>query len=112
MRFKSALVLAAFALQGTAFAAQQLTFTNKEENGAKVWEPSAKTLKAGEDIEITVVNPLKDEHGFQIPGMTDPVVVPGNGGTKTLTVKAPKAGKYSYRCQIHPKHVGGDITVQ
>jgi plastocyanin len=112
MRFQSAWLALALMIQGSAFAAQELTFTNKEVNGVKVWEPSTTTLKAGEDIEIKVVNPLKDEHGFHVPGLTDPYVVPGNGGTKTVTIKAPKAGKYPYKCHMHPKHQGGDITVQ
>jgi plastocyanin len=112
MRFQASCLLMLALIQGSAFAAQEITFTNKEVNGVKVWEPSTTTLKAGEDIEVKVVNPLKDEHGFQVPGLTDPYVVPGNGGTKTLTIKAPKAGKYPYKCHMHPKHQGGDITIQ
>jgi plastocyanin len=111
MRFQSAWLALALMIQGSAFAAQELTFTNKDVNGVKIWEPSVTTLKAGEDIEIKVVNPLKDEHGFHLPGLTDPHVIPGNGN-KTITVKAPKAGKYPYKCHMHPKHQGGDLTLQ
>lgn len=111
MRFQSLLIALTMTAAGSAFAAQEITFTNKEVEGVKTWEPSTTTLKAGEDVEIKVVNPLKDEHGFQIPGLTDPVVVPGNG-SKTISVKAPKAGTFTYRCHMHPKHKGGDITVQ
>jgi plastocyanin len=112
MRFQAAALTLALMIQSSAFAAQQITFTNKDVNGVKVWEPSTTNLKAGEDIEIKIVNPLKDEHGFQVPGLTDPYVVPGNGGTKTVTIKAPKAGQYPYKCHMHPKHQGGDITIQ
>lgn len=111
MRFKSALLVFALTIHGSVFATQEITFTNKDVDGVKTWEPSTTTLKAGEDIEIKVVNPLKDEHGFQVPGLTNPEVIPGNGN-KTLTIKAPKAGKYPYKCHMHPKHKGGDITIQ
>jgi len=111
MRFQSAWLALALTIQGSAFAAQEITFTNKEVDGVKIWEPSATVLKAGEDIEIKVVNPLKDEHGFQVPGLTDAQVVPGNG-SKNFTVKAPKAGKYPYKCHMHPLHKGGEITIQ
>ncbi len=112
MRLKTLVLTAAFLVQGSAFAAQELSFTNKEVDGTKVWEPSTSKLKAGEDIEVKIVNPLKDEHGFHLPGLTDPMVIPGNGGTKTLTLKAPKAGSYSFKCHMHPKHKGGDITIE
>ncbi len=111
MGLKSALVALALTMQGSAFAAQELTFTNKEVNGAKVWEPSITTLKAGEDVEIKLVNTLKDVHGFEVPGLTEKIAVPANE-TKILTVKAPKAGDYEFKCHMHPKHVGGHVTIK
>ncbi len=94
-----------------AFAVQTITFTNKEVDGAKVWEPSTTSLKANEDIEIKIVNQLKDVHGFEVPGMTEKLAIPA-AETKTVLVKAPKAGEYSYKCHLHPKHVGGSFKVQ
>ncbi|MCX6128193.1 MAG: cupredoxin domain-containing protein [Proteobacteria bacterium] len=111
MLIKSTLVLFALMLQSAAFAGQELTFTNKEINGSKVWEPSATTLKAGEDVEIKLVNTLKDVHGFEVPGLTEKVAVPANE-TKVITVKAPKSGDYKYTCFMHPKHIGGSLKVQ
>ena len=111
MKMKSLLFFGALTLGSQAFAAQEISFTNKELDGVKVWEPSTTTLKAGEDLEIKLINTLKDVHGFQIPELTDPIAVPGNE-TKVITVKAPKAGEYSFKCHMHPKHKGGSLQIK
>ena len=110
MRLVSALFACCLCTQVFA-SANGLTFTNKEEGGKKVWIPSSTDLKAGEDVTFTLVNTLKDVHGFEIPGLTEQVPVPG-GESKTIVVKAPKAGSYPYRCHMHPAHVGGTLTVK
>ena len=111
MHLKSLLIALALTAQGSAFASQVLTFNNVEVDGAKVWEPSLTTLKAGEDVEIKIVNSLKDIHGFEIPGLTEKIAVPANQ-TRSITVKAPKAGDYAFKCHMHPKHVGGHLSIK
>ncbi len=104
--------LLALLLSTSLFAApRELTFTNKEEGGKKVWLPSTAEFKAGEEVSLKLVNTLKDVHGFEIPGVSEAIPVPA-GETKTITVKIPKAGEYPFRCHMHPAHVGGSITVK
>jgi len=88
---------------------EKLTFTNKMVNGKKVWLPAKAQVKPGK-IQITLVNTLKDPHGFNVPGMMTPVVV-GPNQTKVVTAQVAKAGTYKFNCQLHPTHVGGEITV-
>ena len=96
----------------SATAAQKITFTNEVINGKKTWTPGEASVKAGEKLEIVLVNKLADPHGFNAPGLINaPVVVPGNK-TETVVVDAPKAGTYKFNCQLHPAHVGGQIKVQ
>jgi plastocyanin len=91
---------------------QKLTFTNQLVGGKKTWLPATATVKAGEKLEITLVNELKDPHGFRAAGLLADAQVVGGGATKTVVVDAPKAGTYKFDCQLHPAHVGGQITVQ
>ncbi len=92
---------------------QKVTMTIQLVNGKKVWLPANVDVKAGSQVELTLINTLADPHGFNAPGFTtEPIVVNGNE-TKTVTVTAPKTpGKVKFSCQLHPAHVGGDITVQ
>lgn len=87
------------------------TFTNKLVDGKKTWLPLTVTLPSGKDSTLTLVNTLTEPHGFEVPGIISPVVV-GSGETKTVVLKAPKAGHYKIKCQLHPAHVAGEITVQ
>jgi len=88
---------------------EKLTFTNRMVNGKKVWLPAKVQVKPGK-IQITLVNTLKDPHGFNVPGLMTPVVVAPNQ-TKIVTAQASKAGTYKFNCQLHPTHIGGEITV-
>lgn len=91
--------------------AAQLTFTNQEIDGKKVWKPETATIKAGEKTTIKLVNTLSAVHGFEIPGLTEQVPVPGNKSV-TIEVDKPKPGEYKFKCHMHPAHVGGSITVK
>jgi plastocyanin len=91
---------------------QHLVFKNEMVNGKKTWLPATATAKAGEKLEITLVNTLKDPHGFRASGLVAEPQVIGGGQTKTVVVDAPKAGTYKVDCQLHPAHVGATITVQ
>lgn len=91
-------------------AVQKVTFTNKEVDGKKVWLPAEASLKFQGKVEITLINELKDPHGFSAPGLTkEPIVVLG-GETKTVEVDG-KKGEYKFVCQLHPAHVGGTIKI-
>lgn len=91
---------------------EKLTFTNKMVDGKKTWLPADAKVPAGSKVEITLVNTLDDPHGFTAPGLTtDPVIV-GGKETKTFTVQAQNKGDYKFSCQMHPAHVGGQISVQ
>jgi len=91
-------------------AVQKVTFTNKEVDGKKVWLPADANLKFQGKVEITLINELKDPHGFSAPGLTkEPIVVLG-GETKTVQVEG-KKGEYKFVCQLHPAHVGGTIKI-
>ncbi len=90
----------------------KITLTNKIVDGKKTWLPADVKLKAGEKVELTLVNTLPDPHGFTAPGMAKDVVVNGNE-TKTVSFTAPKdPGTVKFSCQLHPAHVGGNFTVQ
>jgi plastocyanin len=91
--------------------AQKVTITNQMVGKAKTWLPAKVEVHAGKPVAITLVNTLKDPHGFFAKGLADAVVLKG-GETKTIVVKDPKAGSYPFVCQLHPKHVGGTIDVK
>lgn len=91
---------------------EKITLTNKIVDGKKTWLPADVKLKAGEKVELTLVNTLPDPHGFTAPGMAKDVVVNGNE-TKVVTFTAPKdKGPVKFSCQLHPAHVGGTFEVQ
>lgn len=104
-------VLVCTAMLSNQVFAADLTFTNKEIDGKKVWKPEAATIKSNEKTTIKLVNTLDAVHGFEIPGLTEQVPVPGNK-TITIEVDKPKPGEYKFKCHMHPAHVGGKITVE
>lgn len=90
---------------------EKVTFTNKLVGGKKTWVPSETTMPAGK-VEITLVNELADPHGFELDGLLKVPLVVGGKETKTVMVDNAAAGTYKYSCQMHPAHVGGEITVK
>jgi len=88
-----------------------ITFTNKLENGKKVWLPATATVKAGDKVEITLVNTLADPHGFEIKELSQKVVV-GPKETKKISFEATKSGTFKFDCQLHPAHIGGELIVK
>jgi nitrosocyanin len=90
-----------------------LTFTNKLVDGKKTWTPGEGKVKAGDAVELTLVNTLPEPHGFAIKGLTEDLVVNANE-TKTVSIPADKvkAGAYDIKCQLHPAHVGAKLVVQ
>ena len=88
-----------------------ITLTNKLENGKKVWLPATATVKAGDKVEITLVNTLADPHGFEIKELSQKVVV-GPKETKKISFEATKSGTFKFDCQLHPAHIGGELIVK
>lgn len=112
-KFSCTLLVSACLAVGHAqpsFAAQKLTLTNKLIDGKKVWEPSSLHAKAGEPVELKLINTLPDPHGFNLPGLADNVVV-GGKETKTVTFTPKQKGEVKFNCQLHPAHVGGELKV-
>jgi len=92
-------------------ATDMITLTNKLENGKKVWQPATATVKAGDKVEITLVNTLADPHGFEIKELSQKVVL-GPKETKTISFDATKSGTFKFDCQLHPAHIGGELIVK
>jgi nitrosocyanin len=89
---------------------KKFTLINVLLNETKIWLPSSIMVQQGDDVELTLINKLDEPHGFEIKAFgIEQVVQP----TSQMTVKftAAKAGVYSYICQMHPPHLGGQILV-
>lgn len=89
---------------------KKFTLINVLLNDTKIWLPSSIMVQQGDDVELTLINKLDDPHGFEIKAFgIEQVVQPKSQMTVKFT--ASKAGVYSYICQIHPPHLGGQILV-
>jgi plastocyanin len=94
----------------TAAEPKKFTLINVDLDGTKIWLPSSLIVYQGDDVELTLINKLEDPHGFEIKAFgIERVVQP----TSQMTVKftASQAGAYTYICQIHAPHLGGNILV-
>jgi len=96
------------------FAAAQepkkFTLINVLLDGTKIWLPSSIMVQQGDDVELTLINKLDEPHGFEIKDFgIEQVVQPK--AQMTVKFTASKAGVYSYICQMHPPHLGGQILV-
>ena len=90
--------------------AVKVELKNVLQDGKKTWLPGEMKVKQGQHVEVTLENTLGEEHGFQIPGLVDPVVV-GPKSKKTVSFEAKGEGEHPYSCQMHPAHVGGKLTI-
>jgi hypothetical protein len=90
---------------------EKIEFVNVLVGDKKVWQPSDAKLTQGKKYEIVLKNTLSEPHGFEVPGLTEPLVVFANE-SKTVIVSPTKAGTFPFKCQLHPAHVGGTLTVQ
>jgi nitrosocyanin len=78
----------------------------------RVWFPSVIVLKAGEQANLVLENPMEFVHGFSVDelGIRE-LIQPGE--TKIITIKPEKPGNYQYYCHLHrTKHLGGSLLVQ
>ena len=99
---------------GTGLAAadepKKFTLINVLLDGTKIWLPSSIIVQQGDAVELTLINKLDEPHGFEIKAFgIEQVVQPKSEMTVNFT--AAKAGAYSYICQMHPPHLGGQILV-
>ena len=106
----SSLYLVGQASKPEEVAPIKIEMTNVLKDGKKVWLPGEAKVKAGARVELVLKNDLMEEHGFQIPGLVDPVVVPPHG-TKTVSFDAIGEGQHPFTCHMHPAHVGGTLTI-
>ena len=89
---------------------KKFTLINVLLDDTKIWLPSSIMVQQGDAVELTLINKLDDPHGFEIKAFgIEQVVQPKSQMTVKFT--ASKAGVYSYICQIHPPHLGGQILV-
>ncbi|HYS18273.1 MAG TPA: cupredoxin domain-containing protein [Candidatus Binatia bacterium] len=76
----------------------------------KIWEPTSITAKKGDRVTLRLINKHADEHGYEIAAFGVKEVVAGDK-TATVTFTADKAGVFPIKCQLHPAHVVGQLTV-
>lgn len=90
---------------------RHLTLTAKLVDGKKTWIPAEVKIKAGEPVEIELINTLEDPHGFNLPGLAENVVI-GGSKKRTVTLNPATKGAVNFNCQLHPAHVGGQFIIE
>ena len=103
------LLLVGMALTATA-EPKKFSLINVLLEGTKIWLPSSVMVHEGDEVELTLMNKLDEPHGFEIKAFGIEEVVQPKSQT-TVKFTASKAGAYSYICQMHPPHLGGNILV-
>jgi plastocyanin len=89
---------------------KKFTLVNVEIDKTKIWLPSSMTVYEGDEVEITLDNKLAAPHGFKLAAYDIEVEVPSLN-KRTVRFTANKAGVYSFICQLHAPHVGGQLVV-
>lgn len=110
-----AVILSVFALLGSLGASEEaevkkFTFVNVIFDGTKIWLPSSLIVYQGDTVELTLINKLDEPHGFELEAFGIEAVVQPKSKT-TVQFTPEKAGLYSYICQMHMPHVGGQLLV-
>jgi len=91
--------------------AREFSMVNVEYEGTKIWLPSLLVVKKSERVRIQLINNVPSgEHGFSIAEF-NVVEKIFKGETRTAEFTADKAGLFKMFCQLHPKHIGGQILV-
>lgn len=89
---------------------KKFTLINVALDGTKIWLPSSIMVHQGDEVELTLINKLDDPHGFELKAFgIEQVVQPKSQMTVKFTAATP--GTYSYICQMHPPHLGGQLLV-
>jgi plastocyanin len=89
---------------------KKFTLINVLLDGTKIWLPSSIMVQQGDEVELTLINTLDEPHGFELKAFGIEQVVQSKS-QMTVKFTAAKAGAYSYICQMHPPHLGGQILV-
>ncbi len=95
----------------TTFAdMRKVTLVTYEIEGTKQWVPGTIAGYEDEELELTLINKAKGNHGFMIPshGVTEVVK---KGEKKIVKVKLKKNGIYPMKCHLHPAHIGGQLII-
>ena len=106
------LLLAFVASVGSLAATEPKKFTliNVVFDDTKIWLPSTLIVHAGDEVELTLINKLDAPHGFKIDAFgIETVLQPMSKTTVRFTAANP--GLYSFICQMHVPHIGGEILV-
>jgi plastocyanin len=73
------------------------------------WDPDSLRLTAGTEVKVEVRNQDQATHSFTFAeGSADQDIAAGEDATVTVT--APAAGSYQFRCKFHPA-MTGTVTV-
>jgi len=79
----------------------------------KIWLPSSIMVEKGDHVKLTLKNMVPgagNQHGFSLPGYGITEIVTA-GTPKTVEFTADKPGIFTYFCQLHPAHIGGQLLV-
>ncbi|HTY54552.1 MAG TPA: cupredoxin domain-containing protein [Candidatus Binataceae bacterium] len=79
----------------------------------KIWLPSSIIVEQGDHVKLTLKNMIPgagNQHGFALPGYGITEVITA-GTPKTVEFVASKPGVFTYYCQLHPAHIGGQLLV-
>ena len=80
----------------------------------KFWLPSTIVVNQGDTVKLTLKNQVpgtENTHGFTIPAYNITQVVT-RGAPTTVSFVADKPGVFTYFCQLHAAHVGGQLIVR
>lgn len=89
------------------------TLVAVEYEGTKMWLPGTVFAKVGQSVRLTLINNIPSEpntHGYAIDELGIKTVV-ARGRQEVVEFKAEKAGIFRGYCQLHPRHVGGQVVV-
>lgn len=93
-------------------ASKEFTLVSVEIDQTKFWLPSTIEVMKGDHVKLHLKNmvPGKSPHGFELKSFNiSEVIEPGQ--EKTVEFDASTPGIYSYICQLHAAHVGGQLVV-
>lgn len=82
------------------------------------YDKTALTVKAGEEVALTLENKGAALHDFVLQGVKDKggadikTELLTGGKSQTIKFAIEKAGAYDFVCQVHPAEMRGKLTVQ
>ncbi len=103
-----ALVLVAVLSAACGGGAARITVEAKDD---LKFTPDTITVKAGQPVDLTLVNNGTLDHTFTIPDLSIEVIMRA-GETNRITFTAPKPGEYRIICGIHFDKMQAKLIVQ